>query len=109
MPRFCTAINQGQSCSFRARPGQKFCAGHLLGPDSYGRCAWFNRRGEPCRSIAIRAHDYCFTHSPRNHRLQEPPVPLVPRTRRQRALAKPIVFSNLPQSRRALEQASWNQ
>jgi len=97
MPRFCTAPYEGGRCSTRALPSQAFCAGHhptwALPPD----CRYFNRRGQQCRALALRGQDHCFTHSPRNRRVRRPAIPLVPRTRRQKAQARWFVLSILPQ------------
>jgi hypothetical protein len=102
MPRFCTALNEGQPCTFRALPGQLFCYGHHPNPIEPRQCAYFNRKGQRCRSITLRGQDCCFTHSPRNRRATSPAIPLVPRTRRQKAQARWLIFSNLPQSKMAL-------
>ncbi len=97
MPRLCTAIHDGQPCTYRARPGQLFCAGHNPRTFVTRPCHYFNRRGRPCANTAILGHDHCFTHSPRNRRAKRPSVPLVPRTRRQRAQAKSFGFRQMPQ------------
>jgi hypothetical protein len=102
MPRFCTALHQGQPCTFRALPGQAFCYGHHPDPVESRQCEFFNRKGQRCRSTTLRGQSCCFTHSLRNRRATHPPIPLVPRTRRQRAQAKWLIFINLPQSKMTL-------
>ena len=100
MSRFCTALDQGQRCVCRALPGKDLCYGHhlaLLGPPTpIRRCAYFSLRGEPCRASAMRGQDHCFVHSPRNQRRKLPATPLQPRTRRQRAYIKALIFSRMP-------------
>lgn len=96
MPRFCTGIDNGLRCTYRAMPGQLFCYGHHPHPYEATRCAYFNRFGEHCRSLAMRGQDHCFTHSPRNHRARRPAMPLVPRTQRQKAYARSRIFSYMP-------------
>ena len=98
MPRFCTAIHNGCPCPYRARPGVAFCWAHSPQPWLYRQCAFFTRSGRRCRSAAMRGHDHCFTHSPRNRRARQPAIPVLPRTRRQTAQARPCAFSDLPQS-----------
>lgn len=87
MSRFCTALlEDGQPCSCRALPGRNFCLGHL--PDTsyvFRRCQYFSRKGQPCRGVPIRGQDHCFTHSPRNRRAERPPIPLRPRTQRNKS------------------------
>ncbi len=102
MPRFCTALHQGRPCTFRALPGQLFCYGHHPDPVESRRCEFFNRNGQRCRSTTLRGQNCCFTHSPRNRRAKQPAIPLTPRTRRQKAQAKWLIFINLPQSKMAL-------
>jgi hypothetical protein len=102
MPRFCTALHQGRPCTFRALPGQLFCYGHHPNPADSRQCEFFNRKGHRCRSTTLRGQNCCFTHSPRNRRATHPPTPLAPRTRRQKAQAKWLIFINLPQSKMAL-------
>ncbi|HEX4309073.1 MAG TPA: hypothetical protein VHZ25_03540 [Acidobacteriaceae bacterium] len=96
MPRFCTGVYDGHPCTYRAMPGRLFCCGHDPHAFDYQRCAYFNRLGEPCRSLAMRGQDHCFTHSPRNHRARRPAMPLIPRTQRQKAYAKRRIFTYLP-------------
>lgn len=72
MPRFCTALHQGQPCSRRALPGQLFCYGHHPNPGETRRCEFYNRKGQRCRSITLRGQNCCFTHSPRNRRAKSP-------------------------------------
>ena len=108
MPRFCTAIDRGQRCTRRARPGQPFCAGHHPHTFDPRPCLFFNERGEPCRAIALRGQDHCSAHSPRNRRAKRPATPLVPRTRRQKAQAKWLLFRGMPQSQTGLpETLPW--
>ncbi len=102
MPRFCTALDAGQPCSCRALPGQAFCCGHHPQPVVYRQCEYLNRSSQRCRSLSLRGQDHCFTHSPRNRRALRPAIPIVPRTRRQKAQAKWLLFNGLPQSKRAL-------
>jgi hypothetical protein len=102
MPRFCTAQHQGQPCTRRALPGQPFCYGHHPNPVDFRQCEFFNCKGRRCRSTTLRGQRCCFTHSPRNRRAIHPPTPLVPRTPRQKAQAKWLIFINLPQSKTAL-------
>ena len=63
MPRFCTALHQGQPCTFRALPGQAFCYGHHPDPVESRQCEFFNRKGQRCRSTTLRGQSCCFTHS----------------------------------------------
>jgi hypothetical protein len=107
MPRFCTALHQGQPCSRRALPGQLFCYGHHPNPGETRRCEFYNRKGQRCRSITLRGQNCCFTHSPRNRRAKSPPTP--PRTRRQKAQAKCLIFMNLPHTKTALPQLQSDQ
>lgn len=111
MPRFCTArLDDGQPCGYRALPGKPFCSGHS--PDNshlYHRCQYFNRRGFPCRATPLRGQDHCFTHSSRNRRAKDSPVPLEPRTRRQKERARWFILSNLPLSQTTRSQATGNQ
>ena len=102
MSRFCTAASASQPCGRRALPGQSFCYSHHPTRVAPRPCGYFNLRGEPCCSPALRGQDHCFTHSPRNHRLREPALPIVPRTRRQRARLAARLFYNLPESLRTL-------
>ena len=102
MPRFCTALHQGLPCTRRALPDQLFCYGHHPNPVESRRCEFFNRKGQRCRSTTLRGQSHCFTHSPRNRRATQPPVPIVPRTRRQKAQVKWRIFINMPQSKTAL-------
>ena len=106
MPRFCTAIHEGEPCTVRALPGHRFCYGHHPNPPAFRQCEYFNRFGRQCRAAALRAHDHCFTHSPRNLRSRREPIPLVPRTRRQKAAARWFTCSNLPQLKTALSEDS---
>ena len=78
MPRFCTALHQGQPCSRRALPGQLFCYGHHPSPGETRQCEFYNRKGQRCRSITLRGQNCCFTHSPRNRRAKSPPTPTPP-------------------------------
>jgi hypothetical protein len=98
MPRFCTAIDQGQRCPGRTRPGQPFCGGHHPRTFDPRPCLFFTQQGYPCRATAIRGQEHCAAHSPRNRRAKRPAVPLIPRTRRQRAQVKWILFRGMPQS-----------
>jgi hypothetical protein len=109
MPRFCTALHQGQPCPGRAMPGQRFCYGHHPQPYISRQCEYFNRRGQRCRSITLRGQDHCFTHSPRNRRATRPACPIVPRTRRQKARARWFIFINLPESKTTLQQSPQSQ
>ena len=80
MPRFCTAPVNGHPCGCRTRPGHRLCFGHS--PDASGpwpRCRFSNRYGQPCRATPLRGQDHCFTHSRRNGRAKQPPIPLDPR------------------------------
>jgi hypothetical protein len=95
MPRFCTAVEDNLPCGRRALPGRPFCAGHNPAWTLPGRCQYYNCFSEPCRSEAIRGHDYCFTHSPRNRRARSKPLPLVPRTAHQRRIVQHPLF-NIP-------------
>jgi len=104
MPRFCTALDQNRPCPCRALPGQLFCYAHHPHPVIPRQCEYLNRKGHRCRSLALRGQDHCFTHSPRNRRAAHPPIPIVPRTRRQKAQARWLIFSNLPQSGMTLQQ-----
>ena len=101
MPRFCTALNEGRPCTFRALPGQLFCYGHHPSPDESRRCEYYNRKGQRCRSITLRGQNCCFTHSPRR-RAACPAIPTHPLTRRQKAQAKWLIFINLPHTKTAL-------
>ena len=96
MPRFCTALDHGQPCTTRALPGQAFCYGHHPRRRAWTQCAFFNRKGDRCGCFTMRGQDHCFTHSPRNGRVRHKPIPIVPRTRRQKIEAKWLIFSNLP-------------
>lgn len=111
MPRFCTGLlEDGRRCDYRALPGHPFCSGHS--PDNahlYRRCQYFNQLGAPCGSWPLRGRDYCFTHSPRNRRAKDSPIPLVPRTCRQKQRAKWLVFRPLPQSPTTPLQPTRNQ
>jgi hypothetical protein len=78
MPRFCTALHQGQPCTRRALPGQAFCYGHHPNPVDFRQCEFFNRKGRRCRSTTLRGQRCCFTHSPRNRRAIHPPPPWSP-------------------------------
>jgi hypothetical protein len=98
MPRFCTAIVDGQRCPGRTRPGHAFCMSHSEDADVFRRCQYFNRHGQQCRATPIRGQDHCFTHSRRNHRAKLPAIPIIPRTRRQKALAKWFCFNAMPHS-----------
>lgn len=93
MPRFCTATENSLPCGRRALPGRPFCAGHDPAWTLSARCQYYNRFAEPCRSDAIRGHDYCFTHSPRNRLARSKPLPLVPRTARQRRIVQHPAFN----------------
>lgn len=99
MPRFCTALlEDGQRCVCRALPGKKFCFGHS--PDTsnfHSQCQYFSQKGQPCRGVPLRGHDHCFAHSPRNRRAQHSPLPLQPRTRRDKERLKWLVSTPLPQ------------
>jgi hypothetical protein len=81
MPRFCTALHQGQPCTRRALPGQAFCYGHHPNPVDFRQCEFFNRKGRRCRSTTLRGQSCCFTHSPRNRRAIHPPPPWSPAKR----------------------------
>lgn len=96
MPRFCTALlEDGTSCDYRALPGKPFCSGHSPDNSHLDRCCqYFNRLGHPCSARPIRGQDHCFTHSPRNRRTKASPIPLVPRTRRQKDRARWLIISN---------------
>lgn len=84
MPRFCTALVDGEPCDYRARPGQRFCYGHSpAAARPFPRCRFLNHQGEPCRSSPIHAQDFCFAHSPRNRRRRDRPTPQVARTRKE--------------------------
>ena len=109
MPRFCTAIRQGQLCTSRARPGQLFCAGHHPHTFDPRPCLYYNERGQRCRAIALLGQDHCFAHSPRNRRAKRPAIPLIPRTRRQKEQAKWLVFFNLPHTQTGLPQVLQSQ
>ncbi len=109
MPRFCTALHQGQPCTRRALPGQPFCYGHHPNPGETRQCEFFNRKGQRCRSTTLRGQDCCFTHSPRNRQATQPPTPIHPRTRRQKAQARWLIFSNKPESQKALLQLPSDQ
>jgi hypothetical protein len=109
MPRFCTALHQGQLCTRRALPGQLFCYGHHPNPVESRRCEFFNRYGQRCRSTTLLGQNCCFTHSPRNRRAKSPAIPIHPRTRRQKAQANWLIFMNLPQSKMALLQLQPDQ
>lgn len=100
MPRYCTAIlDDGRTCVYRARPGKLFCFGHSHeGAEPLRQCHYFNRRGQACRSMAQRGQSHCFTHGPRNKQTKEPPIPLQPRTRRQKSRAMWLLIRNLPQT-----------
>jgi hypothetical protein len=102
MPRFCTALHQGQPCTRRALPGQPFCYGHHPSPGETRQCEYFSRKGQQCRSTTLRGQNHCFTHSPRNRRAKQPAIPIQPRTRRQKAQVKWLIFINMPQSKTAL-------
>lgn len=111
MSRFCTATDIGptgqpEPCPARALPGQSFCYSHHPNPTAYPRCEFFNRLGCQCGAIAIRGHNHCFTHSPRNHRATQPAIPLIPRTRRQKAAARRILLSHMPQLETVLLEAA---
>ncbi len=95
MPRSCIALHEGQRCGARARPGQDFCFQHHPHPFVARQCEYFNRLGERCRCTVIRGQNHCFTHSPRNRHATRPAIPIVPRTRRQKAQARLFIFSNL--------------
>ena len=96
MARICTALDAGQPCTRRALPGQPFCYGHHPASFAPRRCLYFNRHGSQCLGIALLGHDHCFTHSPRNPRARSPRIPLQPRTRRQRAMVKWLLFNRMP-------------
>ena len=104
MPRFCTALHQGQPCTFRALPGQAL----LLRPPPRARvetrqCEFFNRKGQRCRSTTPCAARAAASLIARATAAPHAPLsPLVPRTRRQRAQAKWLIFINLPQSKMTL-------
>lgn len=106
MPRFCTALENGWPCPCRALPGRPFCCGHNPLPSPSRRCVYFTRDGRHCASLAILGQDHCFTHSPRNRRARRPAIPIIPRTRRQRAQAKWFLLNNMPESLRDLLQPS---
>jgi hypothetical protein len=108
MPRFCTSrLPDGSRCTTRALPGKSLCCGHAHpGEWVFRPCGYFNRLGEPCRGWAIRGQDHCFVHSRRNRRAKALAVPLVPRTRRQRARAMWLLFKGLPQSSGRVLQAA---
>ena len=111
MPRVCTALlDEGRRCDNRALPYGNVCSAHLPEGAMHLRpCRYFNRSGHPCRAQAIRGQEHCFTHSPRNRRAKQEPVPLVPRTRRQMQRAKWLIFSNLALCRRTALEAPQNQ
>lgn len=107
MPRFCTAIDAGRRCPIRTRPGHPFCAGHQPEPFLPQPCAYRTRAGQPCRCPAMRGQDHCFTHSRRNRRARGPAIPIIPRTRRQKAIDKWLESMGLPQPKTALPQLQW--
>jgi hypothetical protein len=109
MPRFCTALHEGQPCPARATPGQRFCYVHRPQPHVSRRCEYFNRKGQPCRSTTLLGQNYCFTHSPRNRRATRPALPIVPRTRRQKAQVRWLIFINMPKSKSALPESQQGQ
>ncbi len=109
MPRYCTAIVHGRRCPTRTRPGQPFCAGHAPDPFLPQPCAYRTRTGRACRSHALRGRDHCFSHSRHNHRAPCRPTPILPRTRRQKALDKWLESIGLPQPKTALAEPKWNQ
>jgi len=92
MPRFCTALESSLPCGRRALPGRPFCAGHDPIWMPPGRCHYYNRFAQPCRSESIRGQDHCFTHSRRNRRARLKPLPLVPRTAHQRRQVEHPLF-----------------
>jgi hypothetical protein len=97
MPRFCTALEEGQPCATRALPGQRFCYGHHPKPPAVHQCEYFNQNGQRCRCSTLRGQSHCFSHSPRNRRANRPATPIIPRTRSQKARARWLIFKNLPQ------------
>lgn len=107
MPRFCTAIDHGHRCPVRTRPGQRFCAGHAPVPYIPNPCAYRTQSGRPCRSVALRGQDFCFTHSRHNHRARRPATPIIPRTRRQKALANYLESIGLPHTKTGLPEPQW--
>ena len=104
MPRFCTALDEGQPCTTRALAGQAFCFIHHPAYVEARRCAYLTLSGQPCHSFALRGQDHCFNHSPRNRRTKYPPVPLVPGKNAKRARARWFVLSRMPVSGRPLPQ-----
>jgi hypothetical protein len=100
MPSLCTALHNGRPCSRRALAGQDYCWGHRPRARAYSQCAYFTRWGQRCRCDAMRGQDHCFTHSPRNRRARQPAIPIVPRTRRQKAAAMWLVLNSLRLSKR---------
>ena len=109
MPRFCTALDEGQPCTYRALSGQRFCCGHQPQGLANHQCEYFNRRGERCRALTMRGQDHCFSHSPRNRRAKSPAVPINPRTRCQKARRNRLIFSNMPLSQMTLQTALQKQ
>jgi hypothetical protein len=109
MSRICVAVDEGQSCTLRALPGQQFCSGHHPRAFEYRRCAYFTRLGRQCASLALRGQDHCFTHSPRNHRARRPAMPIIPRTQRQKAYARRHAFMYMPQPKTELPEIPWGQ
>ena len=106
MPRFCTAVDDGQRCTYRALPGQRFCCGHHPNPVEPRLCEYLNIRGARCSSLAMRGQDHCFAHSPRNRRRQSP--------RKHIGTAPALscissVLSSLPEPQRAILEALYLQ
>jgi hypothetical protein len=105
MPRFCTALCQGQPCRIRAQPGQPFCGVHHPHPATTLRqCEYFKLSGQRCRANTLRGQDHCFVHRPRNRRAPEP-CPHPPHAGRPKASAKRLIFMKMPESCRAVLEA----
>ena len=105
MPHPCTALDNGRPCSRRALAGQSYCWSHRPRARVYLQCAYFTRFGQRCRCETMRGQDHCFTHSARNRRARLAPIPMVPRTQRQKAQARRFIFSSLRVSESSLLQA----
>jgi hypothetical protein len=102
MPRFCTALHQGQPCTRRALPGQPFCYGHHPNPVDFPPVRVLQLQG-PALPLHYPARPELLLHpQPTEPPRHTPPTPLVPRTPRQKAQAKWLIFINLPQSKMAL-------
>lgn len=98
MTGLCTALGNQGFCLRPTLPGDTLCPDHRLHPPLYRQCEYYTLPGWRCLGITLRGQDHCFTHSPRNRRTRRKALPVLPRTRRQRAQVKWRVFRGLTES-----------